>query len=456
MPVIKENFMRPLGVLSSVSGSRLCRRLVITALLLLWFTLSAEAVLAKADGVEGMKEDNSGDSTLRLEELLKEAEENNPRLNAARVEWERVKRTYSQEVSLDDPILTYTYPIEEIETRLGPQEHVVMLSQKLPFPGKLGIKGDIADKDAEIARLNYELARSGLFAKIKKTFYELYYVDKAIELAKENKTVLDYFKDVSKSNYGLNVSKLDELVRAQRLEANASEKLVVLRELRKSVASRLNALLDRAPQYPVGTPDEPMLEPIEYTEEELARLAAINYEGVKIAELMVDKSELKARLSRYKYRPDFRVGVNYSVIGDPPMPVEDAGRDAIGVVFGVNIPLWFGKNSAAIDEARLGREKSFIEKQAVINELRDEVKRAYLELKSAEKVVTLYKDSLISEAEESLEFAEARYKSGEEMLGRLLEAQSMVINFKLAHYRAVSDYLKAAAELERLTSGTLR
>ena len=67
----------------------------------------------------------------------------------------------------------------------------------------------------------------------------------------------------------------------------------------------------------------------------------------------------------------------------------------------------------------------------------------------------LYGETLVPEAKESLEFAEARYKSGEEMLGRLLETQSLWINFRLVYYRSLADYLKSIAELERLTAKEL-
>ena len=394
--------------------------------------------------------------TVTLKELVDYAVENNPRVKAAGLNWQRVIRKYPQATALDDPMLSYTFPIEEVETRLGPREHVIMLNQALPFPGKLGLKGEIVKKEIEIARIGYEKALRGLEAKVKKSFYDLYYIDHATRLAEENKAVLDYFRDVSRTNYGLDVSQLDELVRAQKLQAKASFDLIVLGDMRQAAASRLNILLDRDPDYTIGTLEEPVLSPFkdtpfQYTIDELYVLAADNYEELKIAGLRVEKSELEHRFSQYKYRPDFRVGLNYTVIGDPPMSVEDAGQDAYGVTFGMNIPLWFKKNRAAVEEAGIGREKSLIEKHAVLKELQNDVKRVYFDLTSSESIVRLYGDSLIPEAKESLEFAEARYKSGEEMLGRLLETQSMWLNFRLVYYRAASDYLKAAAELERLT-----
>lgn len=421
--------------------------------------LPYEAAASEAKGDDTLGEvlfsASKEQEAVTLAELLDYAVENNSRVKASRLNWQRMIQKYPQATALDDPMLTYTYPIEKVETRLGPQEHVLMFSQKIPFPGKLGLKGKIVKKEIEIAKTMYEKSLRDLEAKVKKSYFDLFYIDHATQLARENKAVLDYFRDVSRTNYSLDVSELDELVRAQKLQAKASFDLIVLSDMRVGAVARLNTLLDREPTYAIARLEDPPLPPFERTIDELYDLATKNYEELKIAGLKVEKSGLEERLSRYRYRPDFRVGFNYSVIGEPPMAVAEAGQDAYGVTFGINIPLWFNKNKAAVREAAIGREKSLIEKNAVLKELHNNVKRVYYDLTSAESIIRLYGDSLVPEARESLDFAEARYKNGEERLGRLLETQSMWLNFRLVYYRAASDFLKSVAELERLTGEEL-
>jgi outer membrane protein TolC len=390
-----------------------------------------------------------------LKGLIQYAVENNPRLKAARFKWKSVIEKYPQAVSYDDPMLTYTYTVEEIETRLGPVNSMLMLSQKIPFPGKLGLKGRIVEKEIDIAKTEYDLVLRNLSTVVKKAFYELYYIDKATVLAKENDAVLEYFAEVSRVNYGLDTSGLDELVRSRKMSAKASLDLIMLDDMREGALARINTLLNLDPESPIGPLEEPRLRSFEYSLDELYRWAVTNYEALKIAGLKVEKSELQTRLSKYKYLPDFRIGLNYSEIGDPPMAVTDAGRDAVAVTFGINIPIWFSKNRAAVNQSNINRERSLMEKGAVLSELENEVKRVYFNLTSAERIVKLYGESLIPEARESLGFAEARYKTGKEMLGRILETQSLWINFRLVYYRAFANYLKSVAELERLTAREL-
>ncbi len=429
------------------------------ALLLAAFFIAvpAPAAPAAAPAGEGKAEiaASEGNGKVGLGGLIAEAAENNPELVSARLAWESVKLKYPQVTSYEDPMLTYTEPIREIETRLGPQERMVGLSQAVPFPGKLGLKGEIVAREIEIARIRYEKALRELAARVKREYYELYYIDKAIELAGENEAVLGYFAEVSRSNYGLSVSQLDELVRAQKMSADASLSLITLDKVRQGVVARLNTLLYRPPDHPVGRVEEPELKPFTHSQDDVMALALENFEGLKMAELRLRKSELEGSLARYSYLPDFRIGVNYSQIGDPPAQIADAGEDAYSVTLGMNLPIWFGKKRAAVSQAGVERQRQLMEKNAVTNALQNDVQRIYSDLRNSERVVELYGNRLVPEARESLEFAEARYRTGEEMLGRLLETQSLWLNFRLVYYRSFADYLKSIAELEVLTSSEL-
>jgi len=416
--------------------------------------LRATAIAAGPEALSSPVAPSTAESrSLPLDELVEYAINNNPRVKAARLRWDSVKEKYPQATSYSDPMLMYTQPIREIETRLGPQERIIALSQAIPFPGKLGLKGEIVEKEMEIARTGYEKAARDLAVEVKKAYYDLFYIDGAIELARENDAVLDYFAQVSRTNYGLSVSQLDELVRAQKLSAKASLDLIRLDDMRAGVVARLNTLLYRTQDTPVGKAEEPELKPFTYSLNELMARAMENYEEIKIAGLNVEKSELEKKLAGYAYLPNFNIGVNYSQIGNPPnalMP--DAGEDAYAVTFGINIPLWYSRNRAAVSEASINREKSLVEKGAVANELENELKTIYFNLTNSLRIVKLYGDQLVPEAKESLGFAEARYKNGEEMLGRVLETQSLWINFRLVYLRSYADYLKSIAELERLTA----
>lgn len=421
--------------------------------LLILLLISVTLAVTTAAAATG--EDIPPEPTLSLSELIDKAVKNNPRVRAARLRWEAVKERHAQATALDDPMLIYTQPIKEVETRLGPQERMVALSQKFPFPGKLAVLGDIAKKEADIAHAGYEKVLRDVAAEVKVVFHELRYIERAIEITEEDKAVLEYFKKVSTTNYNLNLSGLDELVRAQRLYAAASFELIRLEDLKEETTAKLNILIDRTPSHPL-----PPLEGLEYTLfthslDELFELATKNYDHLKISWLKVERSELKRQLTSYDYLPDFRLGLNYSAIGTPETQVAGGGDDAMAVSFGLTIPLWRGKYKAAGSEALKEREEAVVLMAAATKELSNLTVRLYSRLLNSEKILKLYEESFIPEAEGSIKFAEVRYKSGEETLPKLLETQSMRLRFELVRERALADYLISIAELERLTGTTL-
>lgn len=388
-----------------------------------------------------------------VEELVAEAVRANPRVEAARIEWERAGTRPARARAYDDPMLTWTEPVREVETRLGPAERTIGLSQRIPFPGKLSLKGDIAGRDAEIARLRYEKTLRDLVAEVRKAAFDLHFVDSALELERENEAVLEYFAEISSVNYGLDVSELDELVRARKSSAKAALKLMNLREMRESVVARLNTLLDRSPDSGIESVEvDEDVEPGAGLTELYSRAEEYN-EEIRIAGLRAEKSELERELSGYAWRPDFRLGVSYTFIGELDPGPPDTGEDAVAVTLGMTIPLWFSRNRAEVAEGRLGAEKGGLERRAVTTEIRNMVRRAYFDMTTARGIMEAYGERFIPQAEESVEFAEARYETGREKLGRLLEVQSMRIDFRLTYQKALADYLKAAAELDRLTGG---
>ncbi len=416
----------------------------------------ATKVAKKAEALEVRGQDETQKTyESGLKDFLNIARKNNPALKAAYRHWKMMEYRPDQVRSLDDPVLKYTEPAKEIETRLGPVDRSFSLNQKLPFPGKLRLRGTIAEKASRIAKTRYEKILRDLTAEVKKTYYELYFVDKAVELQKENEVVLEYFAEVSRRNYGLDVSELDELVRAQKSSAKAAFGLLKAKDMRSTVVARLNTLLDRAPGTAVGAIHEPGFVEMNLDVEKMYELAGKYNEDVRLAGLKVEKSELEKRLAGFTYLPNFSLGVNYSQIGLPPSNVRSGGDDAISFSLGLSIPIWFKKNRASVSEKNELLNESRFEKRAAMQTVKGLVDKVYYNMSTSRSITLLYKKRFIPEAKESMDFAEARYKTGKESLGRLLETESMWIDFRLLYYRAFTDYLKSISELERLTARDL-
>ena len=138
---------------------------------------------------------------ISLDSLIDEALENNPEIQAAYSNWEAVEYRIKQVSSLPDPTARYTYFGENVETKVGPQEHKYGVSQKVPFPGKLSLKGKAQSKQADMLGQKYEATKREVIKNIKFVYYDIFWIGKAIDITEEEKNILDNLEKVANLMY---------------------------------------------------------------------------------------------------------------------------------------------------------------------------------------------------------------------------------------------------------------
>jgi outer membrane protein TolC len=179
-------------------------------------------------------------------------------------------------------------------------------------------------------------------------------------------------------------------------------------------------------------------------------------EELRIADLKIDKSGINKDLSNYSSLPDFDFGVRYTQIGDPNIEgLQHAGEDGLAVSIGLNIPLNRTKNKAIKHQAYLQRQRSIENKKTILNGLKNKIKAVYFKINNAYRQSTLYHKNLIPQAQRAKHIAELHYRENKGSIAQYLETQSTWLNFQLAYQRAVADYWKNLADMEKLTGKSL-
>ena len=391
-----------------------------------------------------------------LNQLIKIAVDNNPELKSRKLTWQKLIHQYPQATAYDDPRLTYTEAINPIETRLGPQDRVLALKQKLPFRGKRALKGEIVKKDIEIAKVNFDKASRDLVVAVKKSFYELVYIENAIKLSMQNKVVLDKITHIATTDYASSASTLNDVAKAQSQYAQVSYDVLLLEELRTTEKTQINTLLNRQPEQPFQI-NSAVRQPPKFAHP-VARLYqwAESNEENSIADLNIQKSQVQTKLSNYASLPDFNLGAAYSQIGKRDVSgLRDNGKDAFSINIGINIPLNRGKNNAIKEQARINHLKQIEDKKALKNRLNSKVKSIYFRLNNAYRQTVLYSKNLIPQANRAMQIAQLQYRENKGAIATYLETQSTWLNFQLAYQRAVADYWKNLIELEKITGKKL-
>lgn len=392
-----------------------------------------------------------------LHDLVQYAQLNNPSIRAAKEAWRAAIETYRTATGYPDPVLSVTYFPEPIETRLGPQDWNLSLSQMIPFPGKLSKAGAVALAGARIAKINLNKTTADIVVALRESYHELLYIQAAKQAAAENLKLLNHLRKVGETAYAEDRAALLDMVKAQSQLGQLRYDILLLEELEQTEKTRLNSLMNRKPEAPIGVLDKEVLQPLAYGLSELYQMAEKNREEIRIAELMIQKAKAGTDLARYRNLPDFKIGLWYGSIGDPEVtsPPPDAGRDALGIQIGVTLPLWSEKNRGHTERAQAEVRKAVAKKAVRINKTREEVHRLFFRLNNSRRLTELYHKELIPQAAAAMELAEVWFRGQESSFSDFVETQAVWYQFQLALTRAQADYGKALARLARLCGNDL-
>jgi cobalt-zinc-cadmium efflux system outer membrane protein len=396
-------------------------------------------------------------NTVRLADLIDHAYAHNPSIQQAREAWRANVENYRVTTGYPDPQLMITWFPEPIETRLGPQDWNAQISQMIPFPGKLSKAGELVAADARIARLKLDKAVKATLLAVQESYYELWYIRQARTITQHNTNLLNHIRKIAETAHADNRATLTDMVKAQSQTGQLQYDALLLEELEQTEITRLNGLLNRAPDSVLGSLAPPLFQPIAADLETIYGLAESNQEDILMAQVGVEKGETQVSLARFQNLPDFKVGLFYAGIGEPDVPVQpgDAGRDAIGLQAGISIPLWFGKNNSRVDRAMAEKSRARAEKNVRVNATRTKIRTLYFKARNAQRIVRLYETDLVPQAARSMEIAEAWYREGESSFTDFIETQSVWHNFQLALARAKADFGIHLARLERMAGQRL-
>jgi len=410
----------------------------------------SDASQIEASQIEASQEESA--EIVSVSDLIAQAYEKNPMIQAAREDWRGIIGNYRMVTSYPDPQFMVTYFPQPIETRLGPQDWNASLTQMIPFPGKLSKAGEIVQADARIARLNLDKTIRDVTVSVLESFHELRYIRKAKEIAVQNRQLLDHLRKVSETAHAQEKAGFADVIKAQSQIAQLHYDALLLDELEQTEIARLNGLLNRDPDTRIRALEEIIFPPFPYQLKELYQMAETDQEEIRAADIQVEKADAQTDLAQYQNLPEFRVGIFYAGIGNPEvaMPPDDAGQDAIGIQFGVSIPLWFGKNTGRMERARADTEKAKAAKNSRIIETRTRIRTLFFRLQNSQRLILLYREEMLPQALKAVETAEIWFREGEGSFSDFIETQSALYNFQLSLARADADYGKYLARLEQL------
>jgi len=433
---------------------RRANRAILTALLLAASVSSAQQHKQGETAIRDTQ--GSGpveiDAESSLADYLRYAALNNAGLKAAFNRWKAAVERIPQAKSLPDPRFSYTYYIEEVETRVGPQRQKIGMAQMFPWFGKLRLRGDARAEAAAAAQQEYEKTKLALFYRVKVAYHEYWYLAQAIAVTREHVSLVANMEGVARTRFKAGAAPNSSVVQAQVELGKLDDRLRTLEALRKPIVAKLNAALNRPTHLPLPWPASLPEAAVSFTDEQAMQSLASSSPELRRLDHLVLKEEAGIKLAKKDYYPDISLGVDYVDTDDALDPATpDSGKDPVMAMVSVNLPIWFGKYRAAEREANLRMTAAKQQREDAGKRLESELELALYHFRDAERKLDLYRDTLVPKGRQSLDVARQGFEAGKVTFISLIDAQRLLLEFQLAERRARTNRGQRLAEIEMLS-----
>ncbi len=396
-------------------------------------------------------------ATLSLSQAIVEALEKNPEIQAAKRKVESVRARAKQATYLEDPELNleaWGVPLNHPVKYRSANPLIIGVRQKLPFFGKLGLKGEMADEEAKMVEEELRAKEQEIVARVKAFYADYFMASKSIEIYNELLELIRHTGTTAENLYGVGKAPQQDVIKALLERTEILNKLTWAgRDLLTSQA-RLNALLSRRPEDRLGDPEELALKPVPTELFQLEKLAMQQRPELKAMESSITRSETAVKLAeRNRKYPDFMLGLQYWLAPDQNPRHMYAPMLTLTIPFS---PWTKGKHDYEIEEALAERQHAKASLTAMKNMALLEVRETSVKLEAAMKSVAIYRDGLLPQAEQSFQAAVAAYQTGGVNFTTLLDAQRTIRDVRMGYYKVLVDYEQSRADLERAVGKELQ
>ena len=384
-----------------------------------------------------------------LRDLVHEAEQNNPEIAAAANGYTastQVARQASalpetqvtvQQLSVGSPRPFAGYTNSEFAyIGLG-------ISQEIPYPGKRGLRAQVANREADVRRIEIESVRRAVIDKLKAAYFRLAYLQQTLSILERNDQLLKDVEQIVESHYRVGKGNQQEVLKAQLQHTKILQEITMHHREVGQLEAQLKQLLNR-PQSNPDIQTEPLAaRPLTRSGSELLALVKEQNPSVQVQQAMVAKTESQVALAKKESRPDFGIQYMYE-------NTDRKFRDYYVATFSVTLPNR-SRRKAELAEAQANQEQANKQLEAEVQRRMAEVQDQYVVAQTSAEQLKIYSDGLIPQSNATFQSALAAYQANRQDFQTLLGSFMDVLNLQLDYQRELADHEVALARLETLT-----
>jgi len=389
---------------------------------------------------------NNANAQDNLDHYLMLAAKNNPSLKAAFNKYMAALEKAPQVSALPDPQIAFAYFIQPVETRVGPQEFKISASQMFPWFGTLQARENVAITNAKSQYQIFEQQKSKLFQEIKANWYNIYFNQKAIEITRENMSILQSFQRLATAKVEAGMVSAADQYRIEMELNDLENDLALLRDAQSLLTINFKNL--------IGTSSEILVDDTIASVDLFLSKEAI-MDSIKARNHALLSIDLKTSALDYQKEaaqkaggPNFNVGIDYTFIGKGENNL--SGKDAILFPkIGFSIPLYRKKYKSMVQEVLYQQEAVSNEKNNQTNLLENILEKSYNEMTDAERRLRLFDKQLLLSSK-SLRIIETEYANQNHNFEEMLRMQKRMLKYQLELEKARTDKLASIAFINYL------
>ena len=393
----------------------------------------------------------AADLPIPLSALLDEATRSNPDILATRLGWQAATQVPSQVSTPPDPQVTLQHvsvgsPRPFAGFSNSDFAYIGFgISQDLPYPGKLKLKGEAAQQDAAISRNKLEAVRRSVLQQVKEAYYQIAYVQQTLQVLDHNGTLLEQVEKIADGRYRVGEGSQQDILKSQLERTKLLREVAHHHELMHTQQALLRKLLNRPPDSPdIST--EPLVEtPLAYTSEEL--LAKVRTENPEVTgqQETVKKQSLQVEIARKDRYPDFSVQYMWQHTAEP-------FRDYYMLSLSARIPIYRRRKlnpemTQAVEELNRSRR----EYESQIQTAYFDVRNQYLAAETASQMLKIYREGLIPQSLAAYQSGLTSYQTGGVDFETLFSSLLDVLNFDGEYWKTLMEHETALARIEQIT-----
>ena len=374
--------------------------------------------------------------------LVQEALSNSPEVSRADATARAEMAREPQVSSLPDPTLTLGIQNDGFQSiQIGTMETSywqVMLTQPVPWPGKLSARAATVRAQAGVAGGETARLRLAITAEVERAYVDLLVVRGQLALLAKLEVLWAEAEAMARTRYEVGQGAQSDLLRAQLERTRLKQRRVAIEGEERTRLQALNRLRVRPLDEPVATP-RPLAsftDPVLRTAAEAVADAERRSPDLAIAALAVVAADRRVDSARKDWFPDLAVTAGVMPRGqiEPMWTVQ----------LGITLPVWGAtKQARGVEESQARREADLRGEDAVrqLVQLRAQERRALLS--AALETLDLFRGGILVQSDAAVRSTLAQYRVGKVTFPSVLEVlRGLVVD--------EGGYLDALATAQRI------